>query len=234
MEMSEKIDQIAAALIEVQGDISDPVKNANNPHFKNDYADLSAVLKITRPALTAHGLSVAQTFDDCDHGVMVVTTLFHKSGQWIRSRLRLNPGKDTPQAYGSAITYGRRYSLAAIVGITQTDDDGNEGSDKDNRKNGRNGNGHKSPDKTVEEAQAILGGQEETAYTNDAYGRIDKFLAEKTNGSESAVKSKLRSLAKSSGVDPKLLNTIECVSKLNPEQASMIAKHIKDSEDIPF
>lgn len=135
---------------------------------------------------------------------------------------------------GKAVSYATKYAILKAFALETGDDPDKENINFNADSNGNGGNGHKSPDKTVEEAQAILGGQEETAYTNDAYGRIDKFLAEKTNGSESAVKSKLRSLAKSSGVDPKLLNTIECVGKLNPAQASMIAKHIKDSEDIPF
>ena len=52
----------------------------------------------------------------------------HESGEWISGRLRVTPVKDDPQGLGSAITYGRRYGLAAIVGVAPEDDDGNAAS----------------------------------------------------------------------------------------------------------
>jgi hypothetical protein len=59
---------------------------------------------------------------------VVVTTLLHASGQWIRSHLPMIPRDASPQGMGSALTYGRRYGFAAIVGVAQVDDDGNQAS----------------------------------------------------------------------------------------------------------
>jgi hypothetical protein len=60
--------------------------------------------------------------------LVVVTTLFHSSGQWISSELPMIPRDASPQGMGSALTYGRRYGLCPLIGIAQVDDDGNQAS----------------------------------------------------------------------------------------------------------
>jgi len=129
MEMSEQINELAKALSVAQGQIKGALKDSNNPFFKSKYADLSSVWEACREQLSKNGLSVIQTTCDApDKGVSVVTTLAHESGQWIRGHLTLEPKDKTPQGYGSAITYARRYALAAIVGVAPEDDDGNAAS----------------------------------------------------------------------------------------------------------
>lgn len=128
MNQSEQINELSKALSTAQAQMSFAKKDSKNPFFKSSYADLSSVWEACREPLTSNGLSVIQTFDaDHDGGeVIVVTTLAHSSGQWISSRLKMPLVKKDPQGLGSAITYGRRYSLAAIVGvIADEDDDGN-------------------------------------------------------------------------------------------------------------
>lgn len=127
MQQSEQIAQLAAALSKAQGAMKPAKKDSSNPYFKSNYADLPAVWESARGALAANDLSVIQTTDfDVDAGY-VITTLAHKSGEWIRGRYRIKPTKDDPQAWGSAVTYARRYAFAAIVGVTAADedDDGN-------------------------------------------------------------------------------------------------------------
>ena len=128
---SGKIDKLATALAKAQGEITGARKTSKNPFFKSDYADLYECIEATRPVLSKHGLSIVQTND----GVHVLgstvflhvgTMLMHTSGQWIRSYVPLPI--DTPvnaHKLGSAMTYGRRYGLSAMVGIAQMDDDGN-------------------------------------------------------------------------------------------------------------
>ena len=128
MNQSEQINELSKALCTAQSQMTFAKKDSKNPFFKSSYADLSSVWEACREPLTKNGLAVIQTFDS-DHDentVIVVTTLTHSSGQWINSRLKLPLVKKDPQGLGSAITYGRRYSLAAIVGvIADEDDDGN-------------------------------------------------------------------------------------------------------------
>ena len=133
---SGKLEKLATALAKAQSEIVGARKTSKNPYFKSDYADLFEVLEATRPILSKHGLSIVQT----NGGVEVIgttaflhvgTMLMHTSGQWIRSFIPLPI--ETPincHKLGSAMTYGRRYGLAAIVGIAQMDDDGNAATEK--------------------------------------------------------------------------------------------------------
>jgi hypothetical protein len=133
MRHSDQLDQLASSLAVVQASIEDAPKDKVNPHFKSKYADLATILQTVRPILAANGLSVTQTTGVTPEGAMVLTTtLLHKSGQWMSGDYLLEPAQRTPQGMGSAMTYGRRYALAAIVGIAQDDDDGNAASDRYN------------------------------------------------------------------------------------------------------
>jgi hypothetical protein len=123
MRTSETINELATALAKAQAKIEAAPKDTNNPFFNKKYADLASVWSACRVPLTENGLSVVQTADS-EAGVVGITTrLLHTSGQWIEGTLKLAPTKNDPQGFGSAITYGRRYGLSAIVGIVADDDD---------------------------------------------------------------------------------------------------------------
>jgi hypothetical protein len=105
-------------------------KAASNPHFKSKYADLSEVVEATVPALNANGIAVIQSPGYDGELVSITTTLLHESGATVTGVLRMRPTKNDPQGVGSAITYGRRYSLLAMTGAAPEDDDGNAASAK--------------------------------------------------------------------------------------------------------
>jgi hypothetical protein len=123
MQTSENINELAAALAKAQGHMGGALKDSANPFFKSKYADLESVWNACRKALSENGLAVIQTTAGIEGGVVVTTMLAHASGQWVRDTLPLYPKDTSPQGMGSAITYGRRYALAAIAGVYQTDDD---------------------------------------------------------------------------------------------------------------
>lgn len=120
---SETIGALAAALSKAQADITGALKDSSNPFFKSKYADLASCWDACRKQLAANGLSVIQTTEWNPNGVMLMTTLAHTSGEWIRGELPIRAKDESPQAQGSAITYARRYALTAIVGLAQIDDD---------------------------------------------------------------------------------------------------------------
>lgn len=121
---SETIGKLAEALSKAQGMMRGAVKDSTNPFFKQNYADLASVWDACREPLSKHGLSVAQTTRVGESGEpVIVTTLMHTSGEWITGELLVKPVKTDPQSIGSAITYGRRYALSAMVGIAPEDDD---------------------------------------------------------------------------------------------------------------
>jgi hypothetical protein len=136
MDKSDNIDELAKALALAQPKIRGAAKDAQNPHLKNKYADLGATWDACRDALAEHGLAVLQlptpveVFENGQPrtGMALDTILTHSSGQWIRSRTLLDYGDEKGikpmQALGSALTYARRYGLAAMVGVCPEDDEG--------------------------------------------------------------------------------------------------------------
>jgi hypothetical protein len=122
---SPAIGAIAKALCAAQATISSAIKDSKNPFFNSNYADLGSVTAAIRESFHANGLAYAQTTLASEKGPTIVTTLMHSSGEWIRGFLFIPAVKCDPQQFGSAMTYGRRYALAAIAGVIQEDDDGN-------------------------------------------------------------------------------------------------------------
>jgi hypothetical protein len=126
-EMSPEIGELAKAMINVQQNLQPVKKNAKGQFT---YADIGAISESCRDALHENGFAVIQTGDaDCSEGGALVTSLLHESGQWIRGAFPMVFDKPTSQAQGSAITYLRRYSLAALLGILTEDDDGHKASE---------------------------------------------------------------------------------------------------------
>jgi hypothetical protein len=147
METSTEIGKLAEALAKAQGEIKGAAKDSTNPHYRSKYADLASVWDACRAALTKNGLSVVQLPDTTADGVFLHTTLAHSSGQWMRGTMPVRPVQDTPQGLGSALTYARRYSLAAMVGVApDDDDDGNAASAGTPANNGHRTAAPKAPE----------------------------------------------------------------------------------------
>jgi len=126
MPRSEQINELAASLAIAQGAMSVAIKDSTNPHFRSKYADLSSVIDAVRPHLSANGICFVQEPTTEAGMVVVETTLYHKSGQWISSKLSVACKDLSPQPVGSATTYARRYALMAICGIAPAEDDDGE------------------------------------------------------------------------------------------------------------
>lgn len=131
--------ELGKALAAAFAEIDHATKNASNPHFKSTYANLAEVLDVVRAVYKKHGLAIVQLpgaikRENDFTTVSITTTIIHQSGELMGTTMEMpvnadKNGRITPHAVGSAITFGRRYALAAATGITQEDDDGNAGSD---------------------------------------------------------------------------------------------------------
>jgi hypothetical protein len=148
----------------VQASLTPARRDSTNPYYNSTYADLSSVWESCREILAKNGLCVIQGNSvGAANTLIVETILIHESGQWVQSELCLPLSKADPQGVGSAMTYGRRYGLAAIVGIVaDADDDGNAASAK-------NGNGYVRPMRQNE--RPVNGGQRPASVnhpTNDS------------------------------------------------------------------
>lgn len=123
LEFSPQINEIASALAKAQGELKNVVKDNINPFFKSKYADLGSILDECREPLSKNGLAIIQMPCTKEGKANLVTLLTHSSGQWMRSCIEVKSTKDDIQGLGAGITYMRRYTLCAMVGITQEDDD---------------------------------------------------------------------------------------------------------------
>lgn len=123
--------KVSAAFVKAQAEIGKAIKDSTNPHFRNNYADLSSVVDAIKPALEKNGLSFTQKFHENPDGVTVETIIIHESGETISNGVLSVPAtKKDAQGFGSACTYARRYSLQAAFGVAPDDDDGNAASRK--------------------------------------------------------------------------------------------------------
>ena len=126
MNHSESIAKLATALSIVQGKLTHAKKDSANPFFKSKYADLESVWDACRSLLAENGLCVMQFPGEFLEGCMSLDTILaHSSGEYIKQTMEVPVTKLDPQGVGSALTYMRRYALAAVVGVVQADDDAN-------------------------------------------------------------------------------------------------------------
>ncbi|MGN1038976.1 MAG: ERF family protein [Mailhella sp.] len=134
MNTSQSISNLSKAMLLVQQQLQPAIKDAKNPFIGNDYATLNSVMESCRALLGSQGIWLTQL--PCPAPVELgaghiglETRLIHaESGEWISSTAIIPLPKNDPQGMGSAITYARRYSLCAILGIVTEDDDGNAAS----------------------------------------------------------------------------------------------------------
>lgn len=123
---SETLGDIAKALLVFQSKVATIKRDGENPHFKSKFATLDNIIEGIKTPLAEAKLAYTQ-FPAGEN--MLVTVLMHENGEWMQSTVKMLPVKSDPQGQGSAITYMRRYSLAAMLGLaTEVDDDGNAAS----------------------------------------------------------------------------------------------------------
>lgn len=128
MKTSEQTSEIFKALANFRTVLKQPMKDASNPFFKSKYVPLENIVEVVDGAIKGTGLSYCQEATSEGNNISVATHVFHESGQFISfAPLTLPATKADAQGFGSAVTYAKRYSLAAVFGVTSDeDDDGNK------------------------------------------------------------------------------------------------------------
>ena len=121
--MKELID----ALVKAQSEMTHGLATGKNPHFNSEYAPLDEVIRAVKKPLNDNGIFFLQKVYLADNG-QCVETEFHGHGAVVSGgKVYVVADKKTPQGYGSALTYAKRYSLQTACGLpTGDDDDGNE------------------------------------------------------------------------------------------------------------
>ena len=142
---SPTLTNLVTALVAARSKFKPIPKDKVNPHYRNKYASLDAILTATMPSLLKEGLIVTQLVEGTLQEPILTTRLYHTSGEYLEGKMTLSKAADM-QKLGSAITYGRRYCLSALLSISaDEDDDGNAASGSGNTNNTSN---------TISEAQA--------------------------------------------------------------------------------
>lgn len=138
--------KIVSALIKFQGESIPAQKDRENPAFKSNYSTLDALWTVARPLLVKNELAFTQNVEWREgKGLFLRSTLFHVSGEWLESFIPLpamgNNARNAMQELGSAITYLKRYVMAAMLGLVsendELDDDGNGAGRNQGRSNQR-------------------------------------------------------------------------------------------------
>jgi hypothetical protein len=123
--------QIAAALVKAQSEMGGALKDAKNPFFKSSYANYNAVREAVIPPLNNNKIVVMQPIVFQEGKSFVKTILLHESGESLESLTEIVCAKpNDPQAYGSAVSYGKRYSLQSFMCVGSEDDDGEKAMDR--------------------------------------------------------------------------------------------------------
>lgn len=174
MNKSEDIKELVSALAKFQAEVRNPNNTADNPFFKSKYAPLHDILNIIRPLLSKNGLSIMQAPSGDGENIIITTVLAHSSGQWIEfDPLILRTDKPTAQGAGSAITYGRRYALSAIVGISSEDDDDGNGAEPKAPKNDNKKDKPAPPQKKQENNPGLISKEQAKRMYAIAKGNVE-------------------------------------------------------------
>lgn len=204
MNRSDSIKNIASALNKFQAEITNPKKTTTNPFFGSKYAPLGQILDHIRSTLGECGLSFIQSVSGGGEASSVATLLMHTSGEWIESDLLTFPNKSSKgdslaQGGGASITYARRYSLEAILGISaEKDDDGNSASGNyDNQKKETNKPSSKALSKSPSNPGDLIYpcGSSRGKKLSEVSDKDLKWLAE--NGYQKKMKKAAKSLLES-------------------------------------
>lgn len=132
MQKSESLTKLAGALAKFQGEVDNPKNTATNPQFRSKYAPLDVVINTVKPVMAKYGLSFTQSTGSEGENIIITTMILHESGEWFETDPLVLPAYQTKsggakefnaQGAGSGISYGRRYSLTAALGISSEDDD---------------------------------------------------------------------------------------------------------------
>lgn len=112
---------LATALAAFQAELPKVTLDGTNPHFKSKFASLANMSHVVLPALAKHGLAFTAAPRTVEGRLELEAALMHSSGEKLTATLPISAGK--PQDVGSALTYYRRYALAALTGVVADDDD---------------------------------------------------------------------------------------------------------------
>lgn len=188
MQHSESLAELAVALAKAQALIKQPGKvhsatiKSATANYGYKYADLPDVIEAYRKPFSDNGLSIVQSVSTAERGVSITTMLLHASGQWIKDMLYMPVVDNRPQAVGSAITYGRRYAVAAMVGVAPDEDDDGHAAQGTSAKPPEDGSGDDFYDPTIyRHKKKLMDKLKGTSVSKELWGSVSEVMKGKTS-----------------------------------------------------
>ncbi|MGG1571621.1 ERF family protein [Fictibacillus sp. NRS-1165] len=202
MNRSETIGEIAKALAKFQGEVKNPKRTNKNDYYNSSYAPLDEVINTGKLPLSKYGLSYVQSPKHEDGYVSLTTLLMHESGEWLESEpLRLPAWKDkkngdkelNAQTVGIGVTYGRRYQLESMLGLSSEEDDDGNGISVDQDQGSRQGisQGRQQYDQQRQQKKQEQSGKDASTAQLGYLNRLVNDLAKKEGTSRDAVLTEL-------------------------------------------
>lgn len=219
MRTSESITELAAALAKAQAafepitkDKTVKVRTKAGGEYSFSYAPLESIIGAVRPALSQAGLFITQALTNIDGNDFIETTLVHSSGQWIANLVPVLVQEQGPQAYGSAITYARRYGVTTLLCIVADDDDDANGAEGNSMQpaskaapRGRGGSDIKTIDaeqaKKLRDTLKELNGDEAAFAKFFGVPSIEKLPASSWAQAQSALETKRRKQQEAAAIE---------------------------------
>jgi hypothetical protein len=175
MKYSQSIKEISAAFNLAQKELKNIAQTKENPFYHSSYAPLNKIIDEVKPILNKNGISILQDISSIDNMMIVSTILLHTSGEWIQQDgMALPLEKQTGQAAGIAVTYGRRYSLSALLGISSEDD--NDGNISNDESTITKHFGKQDEEQHIEGEQFTIGQEVPKAYWNLSPDQKKKYM----------------------------------------------------------
>jgi len=218
MKRSIEIQDLVKDLVKFQGEIKNPIKNAENPFYKGKkYSTLDNVLELVRPVLSKYNIFVYQDVRSTDIETFCKTILLHTTGQFIESSELCVKTNGEAQKIGGAITYEKRYQLTSVLGIaSEDDDDGNSNVGSKEKQN----SGYNSDN-----------GREDKIITDMQVTEIIKLVAEKAPKTDiTGVEN--WSFAKANKFIDQLKKIVKKVSKTENEKTVPVEKKEETKEEL--
>lgn len=126
MKTSTSFKEIIPDLIKAQKELKPVLKKGTNPHFRSDYAEYEDVIEEIKRVLNKNNMWITHPTHFESEKLIMETVIIHTSGEWVSTELPIINKVGTDQGLGSSITYTKRYSAEALMGVsTIKDDDGN-------------------------------------------------------------------------------------------------------------
>ena len=219
---------LVEALAKAQSEMDTPIKDKVNPQFNSHYASLGSIITAVKPALNNNSIAYVQRSIPVEGGISV-ETVFYGMGEMIETGpVTIPAAKVTPQGFGSAMTYAKRYSLAMACGVDADEDDDGNAAEEETPEDAK----APTPKTKPKPAKADVVPTSEDFFKQNTDALIDELASVETTEEAKAVMSQhFPSIKKEYEGHP---DWEAFANKIKGRLAQLATKPTEEEEDVPF